>query len=64
SIYLFTTSFNERGQRAYEKAGFKRGGLFRQACYIQGEFHDMITMDILKDEFLEMYPPGKFVGEA
>lgn len=63
SIYLLTASYNERGQRAYEKAGFKRNGLFRQASYMQGEFHDMITMDILRDEFLELYPPGKFVGE-
>jgi RimJ/RimL family protein N-acetyltransferase len=64
SIYLLTASYNERGQRAYEKAGFKRNGIFRQAAYMQGEFHDMIIMDILKDEFLEMYPPGKFVSEA
>ncbi len=63
SIYLYATAFNERGQRAYEKAGFKRCGLFRKAIYIQGEFHDFLAMDILRDEFLEMYPPGTFVSE-
>jgi RimJ/RimL family protein N-acetyltransferase len=64
SIYLYTASFNERGQQAYEKAGFKTVGTFRQAVFIEGQFHNFIAMDILKDEFLEMYPPGKVVGEA
>lgn len=64
SIYLYTASFNERGQKAYEKVGFKRAGIFRQAAFVEGEFHDFIAMDILKDEFLERYPPGKLVGES
>ena len=64
SVYLYTASFNERGQKAYEKAGFKKIGTFRQADFMGGQFHDLIAMDILKDEFLEMYPPGKVVGEA
>jgi RimJ/RimL family protein N-acetyltransferase len=64
SIYLFTASFNERGQRAYEKAGFKKVGEFRQATFMEGQFHDLIAMDILKDEFLEMFPHGKLVGEV
>ncbi|MHA2193937.1 MAG: GNAT family N-acetyltransferase [Candidatus Thorarchaeota archaeon] len=64
SIYLYTASYNERGQKAYERAGFKRVGEFRQAVFIEGQFHNFIAMDILKDEFLEMYPPGKAVGEA
>ena len=64
SIYLYTASYNERGQKAYEKAGFKTVGTFRQAVFIEGQFHNFIAMDILKDEFLEVYPPGKVVGEA
>ena len=64
SIYLYTASYNERGQKAYEKAGFKKIGTFRQADFMEGQFHNLIAMDILKDEFLEMYPPGKTVGEA
>lgn len=64
SVYLPTLSFNERGQRAYEKAGFKTVGMFRQALFTQGKLHDLVTMDILREEFMEMYPPGTFVGEA
>ncbi|MHA2602435.1 MAG: GNAT family N-acetyltransferase [Candidatus Thorarchaeota archaeon SMTZ1-83] len=64
SIYLYTASYNVRGQKAYEKSGFKRIGEFRQAVFMEGQFHDLIAMDILKDEFLEMYPPGRVVGEV
>lgn len=64
SVYLYTVSFNERAQKAYEKAGFKKTGSFRRALFIQGEFQDVILMDILAEEFLEIYPPGKFVGHA
>ncbi len=64
SIYLYTASYNERGQKAYEKAGFKTIGTFRQAAFMEGQFHDFIAMDILKDDFLKMYPPGKVVGEV
>ncbi|MFW9846154.1 MAG: GNAT family N-acetyltransferase [Candidatus Thorarchaeota archaeon] len=64
SIYLYTIAYNDRAQKAYEKAGFKRIGVYRQAIFIEGRFHDFIAMDILKDDFFEMYPPGKLVGEA
>ncbi|MFX1560517.1 MAG: GNAT family N-acetyltransferase [Promethearchaeota archaeon] len=62
SVYLITLDFNERAQRAYEKAGFKKAGVFRQGAYLQGEFKDFIIMDILKEEFLKEYPPGIEVG--
>ncbi|NHJ14120.1 MAG: N-acetyltransferase [Candidatus Thorarchaeota archaeon] len=62
SIYLYHAEFNDRGKRAYEKAGFKPIGAFRQAVYMEGEFHDLLAMDILRSEFLEAYPPGTFVG--
>lgn len=62
SVYLITLDINERGQRAYEKAGFKRAGVFRQGAYLKGEFKDFIIMDILNEEFLKEYPPGTEVG--
>jgi RimJ/RimL family protein N-acetyltransferase len=58
SVYLITLDINERAQRAYEHAGFKRTGVFRQGAYVKGAFHDFVIMDILKEEFFNDYPPG------
>jgi RimJ/RimL family protein N-acetyltransferase len=53
-VELETYSFNPRAIRCYEKAGFKREGVRRQALYRNGKFHDVILMGILRDEFEEM----------
>lgn len=63
SVFLITLDINERGQRAYEKAGFKNVGVHRQAAFVKGAFQDFIMMDILKEEFLKEYPPGTEVGK-
>jgi RimJ/RimL family protein N-acetyltransferase len=63
SVYLRTLGENVRAQRAYEKAGFKRSGLLRQATYMMGKFHDFVIMDAIREEFLREYPPGTSVGE-
>ena len=63
SVFLITLDSNERAQKAYENAGFKKAGTFRQGAYVKGSFHDFIIMDILKGEFLKEYPPGTEVGE-
>ena len=52
-VELETYSFNPRAQRCYQKAGFVREGVRRQALYRDGEFHDIITMGILRSEFEE-----------
>jgi RimJ/RimL family protein N-acetyltransferase len=62
SIYLYHASFNERGRRVYEKVGFKSVGVFREVVYMEGEYHDLMAMDILRSEFFEIYPPGSHVG--
>lgn len=64
SVHLITLRHNVRAQKAYEKSGFKIAGVYRQAAYVKGSFHDFIIMDILKDEFFETYPPGTAVGES
>ena len=61
SIHLSVSDFNERGIKAYEKAGFQRIGEFRESFYIEGKYNGTILMDILKEDFLKRYPPGKFV---
>jgi RimJ/RimL family protein N-acetyltransferase len=37
--------------RAYEKAGFRRDGVRRQALYRDGKFHDIYLMGILREEW-------------
>lgn len=63
SVFLLTLDENNRAQRAYEKAGFKRVGTYRQATYILGAFHDFVVMDILREDFLKIYPPGTQVSK-
>ena len=49
---------NDRAIRLYEKAGFKREGLKRKAIFKNGEYVDLITCAILRDEYT---PPKKSV---
>jgi RimJ/RimL family protein N-acetyltransferase len=49
-IMLTVSAPNIGGIRAYEKAGFKKEGIMRDACFRDGEFHDKIMMSILRDE--------------
>lgn len=50
-IWLEVFVENERGVRAYEKVGFKREGLLRQAEYREGRWHDCLFMAILREEW-------------
>ena len=52
-IYLRVYEFNERGIKSYTKVGYTEIGRHRQAQYIRGKYHDVIYMDILRDEWLE-----------
>lgn len=50
-IYLTVFEYNKRAMRAYEKAGFKREGIFRDAVYKNGKYQDVYPMAILKSEW-------------
>lgn len=50
-IELNVYSFNERAIKSYEKCGFKREGVLREALYKQGKYHDEVVMSILKSEY-------------
>jgi RimJ/RimL family protein N-acetyltransferase len=54
SINLQVHPFNTRGIKCYEKAGFKEVGRYRDYIYLEGNYHDSILMDILKDEYVEL----------
>ena len=62
SISLDTFPDNVAAIRAYEKAGFRRVGLLRKTEYLGGKHQDLLIMDILREEFLQQYPPGSYVG--
>ncbi|MDH5783664.1 MAG: GNAT family N-acetyltransferase [Candidatus Bathyarchaeota archaeon] len=51
-VELETFDFNKRAQKCYLNVGFKEVGRRRKACLIDGQYHDDIIMDILKDEWL------------
>ena len=51
SIRLTVYSFNERGLRAYARAGFKIIGRWREAHRLAGRPFDVIYMDCLATEF-------------
>ncbi|WP_313640969.1 GNAT family protein [Paenibacillus sp.] len=54
-IHLGVYTFNPRAIHVYEKIGFQREGVERDALYVDGEFHDMILMSMLEDEFRALY---------
>ena len=54
-IHLGVYPFNPRAIHVYEKLGFKRDGVERDALYVDGEFHNMILMSMLEDEYRALY---------
>ncbi len=51
SIVLWVYEENKRAQRVYEKVGFRKIGMRREARLIAGKFMNDIYMDILAKEF-------------
>jgi RimJ/RimL family protein N-acetyltransferase len=51
TIMLRVYSFNERGIRAYRRAGFREIGRWREAHRLAGRVHDIIFMDCLAADF-------------
>ena len=45
---------NERGRRAYEKAGFVHEGTLRRARFTRGEHHDVHVMGLVREEWLRL----------
>ena len=51
NVLLTVFSFNERGLRAYRRAGFKEIGRRRQARRLAGQVYDVVYMDCVASEF-------------
>lgn len=54
-IELEVYAFNQRAIRTYEKLGFQREGLRRDALYYNHQYHDAIQMSMLENEFRERH---------
>ncbi len=50
-LSLNVFSYNQRAIRSYEKAGFVVEGRQRQALRRDGQYHDLIFMGVLRDEW-------------
>ncbi len=59
NIKLDVMEFNERAQKCYKKCGFKEYGRRRKCEFINGKYYDVISMDILSEEFTESYIRNK-----
>jgi RimJ/RimL family protein N-acetyltransferase len=54
-IELNVFSYNEKAYKVYERIGFKKEGVQRDALYYNHKYHDSILMAILEDEYREKY---------
>lgn len=50
-ISLETYATNERAIRFFEKLGFKQEGVIREAVYVDGEYHNILSLGLLNKEF-------------
>lgn len=53
SVRLSVFEDNERAVSCYTKCGFTITGVLREAAFYEGEYHNIIEMDILRREFLQ-----------
>lgn len=61
-IGLHVYAGNERGRRAYEKAGFAHEATLRHAHFARGEHEDVHVMSLLRDDWLAL--PHRRAWEA
>ncbi|GHV40724.1 hypothetical protein FACS189490_06330 [Clostridia bacterium] len=54
SVVLRVFEFNVGAIKCYERAGFVKSGVRRQAYYAKGKYYDQIYMDILREEWLKL----------
>ncbi|MDQ0159609.1 GNAT family N-acetyltransferase [Alkalibacillus salilacus] len=51
-VSLKVFSFNEKAIKLYQKLGFKEEGKSRQSLFRNGQWHDIIHMGMLQDEYI------------
>lgn len=50
----WSVEYNRRAHKALEACGFKKGGIMRQAAFVNGRKWDGFHFDILRDEYLSI----------
>jgi len=50
-VFLRVFDFNRRAIESYRKCGFQEEGRLREALFRQDDYHDVILMSILEEEF-------------
>lgn len=50
-VFLTVKANNIAALKIYEKCGFKHEGVQRRAAFIDGKYHDLVMMSILREEF-------------
>lgn len=50
-VVVEVASFNKRSIRVTEKLGFRQEGCLRENVYLEGKYHDLILLGLLKSEF-------------
>jgi RimJ/RimL family protein N-acetyltransferase len=58
TVYLWFVAFNERGHRAYLKAGFKEAGRIRDGYLLDGRRYDRVLMDCTREDL----GPSRLIG--
>jgi RimJ/RimL family protein N-acetyltransferase len=53
-IWLDVYVPNARARRSYEKAGFRVEGTLRRSHFADGEYHDVVRMALLREEWLTL----------
>jgi RimJ/RimL family protein N-acetyltransferase len=53
-LELQVYSHNSRAIKSYEKVGFKKEGVLRQALFMNNTFSDEIIMSLLRDEYMKI----------
>lgn len=54
-IELEVYTFNSRAAHVYESVGFVREGVRRQTLFYNHEYHDVVMMSMLENEYRERY---------
>lgn len=58
-INLEVASFNSKAIRLYRSFGFKTEGILKDQLFIDGLYHDKISMAIFREEYYDLYPELK-----
>ena len=51
NIMLMVFEFNQNAVKSYQKVGFKEFGRRRKAYYLNNQYHDIIFMDITREDW-------------